>query len=757
MRTLLFHAEPFGFGPASLAASVAGKLRRMLPEGHEIAFLGNGVAHQLARVSRAFDRVISCGERCADSIEAPGGALGDVAYFLTAMSPTGVRFARERGYRCGYVDALFWFFDALDPVLCEVDDYFVQKLGDTRAHQARLAFFHPNMEEVGWILPDTPSRQELLAMVHGFARSPHELKLFRDLALERGEKPLVVTFGGVDNFFHSGSDYPQTICRLLLPILQRRYPGRDILLLGGGQRIARLQEELPHPGGRLWSGTVPPEWSFHLVSTAVEVFFSAGLSAFVEVASRRTRAFFLPPQNYSQWLQIERFRELGPLSGFSYLDAAPSLAIPEHLAEEEGVRRVAAAYRAFTQTEAWQTAFAEAVCAYLETGGGGPIPCHRLNSDFLGAEQVATAIARRLHESRPWSQLALRAPEQADGRLFKALYKTPVERFVSDSLPRPRFQAPRPADLALAGAHWPAWITDVEVEELPAQIELVTGGPCVCWCEGALERLSLQDLVDIATPLAAAQRWNADLALVVSSYEAMVTSAQPVEYGPVADAVTLLARGFAADLGYDARRLRIVDTSAPRARAVLDDLERRHEGWREDGAEIDDIYNFTATPRGDVTAVLRRVFRRNVGMYTGTFFRGVLERSYSTVAVVENSTQAIAVRHGAAFAAHLGDPERMHHFCYLATPGTTGIEMARSTRDGSLFLGDSRSTLERKVRMASNSYVKSYFAAGMPGRLAKLYGNSPLGLLTRAQDLLGMRCEERNETFVLDSDQSAGE
>lgn len=220
--TVLFHAESFGFGPASITIAVARQLRSLVPNEVRFCFLGNGVATQLAKTANIFCAVYEHSTECMGALEIPEEVEQNVLYFLTTVSPTAAKIAQERGWRVGYVDPLFWFFNSIPSHLESVDHYFVQQFESTEHHRRRLGFSPKNLLEVDWIVNSEASPEELISGLNRFVFDANSRRYFRNLVLGRAKTPILVNFGGVDSYFSRNSCFSENISDLLVPHLTQR-------------------------------------------------------------------------------------------------------------------------------------------------------------------------------------------------------------------------------------------------------------------------------------------------------------------------------------------------------------------------------------------------------------------------------------------------------------------------------------------------------------------------------------------------------
>ncbi len=727
-KTIVVQAENFGFGPSSIAVSVLRRLKMKGIDDYEVVFMGNGVALQLAKMTNDVDRYVNIDTINMVEMEQKKYLLGDVQLFISVVSPTGAIFAKNAGFKTSYIEPLFWYFDNMDKRLLGTDYFFVQRLTDTKKEMERLQFYHKNLIEVGWIVQEKPEINKLKALIRKFCKQEEE-KYFKQL-LDTEEKDYVlINFGGVDNCISEVSIYPRIILELIIPVIRKKLPDTKILIIGGGVTLQLLKdangEEVPE---NVWVGTVPNEWALYLVKHAKEYFLSCGLSGLIEMGLYRKDGFGLPSQNSSQHMQIKMFREryIGWTS-FEYCDYDSKYDIPEYMPEDEGVSILKEGFAEFAKSEEKRVLFQKKVELYLEKAEKDKQfiikeELHMENTQ--GADEIADILYLDLYKDK-FSKMIFAEKANEDVSLFRSEYKNTVEEFLKEIKKTSRFEPSRIEDRGLENGFNNVWIINKDSKEIPKKIDAITGGPCICYCEGDEKRLTLQDIIDITMPVLAAKIWSTELYFVFTGSEASMQVKEDSglacydKYMDLSEKVKKYIYRLTEKIQYDKKYIHFINTCDEKANQILEQLANKYTD-KNDKKLLNELYYFKGKEYGEAPEkeeYFLNVYVRNILMYTPEFLSYCAGKQIESVAVVENSTQLKAVIEAFEFTRKEGYQGFLGHYTYLAFPGITGIEMARSEADKCIFLGDSLEEIEAKINTKMRSFIKNYYQAFLPAEI----------------------------------------
>ena len=207
---------------------------------------------------------------------------------LVNTDPDFAAFAVELNSTVVYLDILYWMWHAVPAVVGRCDAYVYEDFVRSIDQVDRLGL-PPHAVRVGPLIPPL--------------RSSHAAPLSSD-----GHRTLLVSVGGL---YRPGgaaqavlSAYERMVTRAVIDALP---PGRFeyIHFAGGGLKTstATLAD-----GTRVTRGCLPRSQYLQLLATATAAILSPGLTGFFEAAAAGVPVFYLPPHNYSQYLQLESFK-----------------------------------------------------------------------------------------------------------------------------------------------------------------------------------------------------------------------------------------------------------------------------------------------------------------------------------------------------------------------------------------------------------------------------------------------------------------
>jgi hypothetical protein len=380
-RTLLISAYPFGYGPGAKAIALAAALR---PDWR-VAFVGTGSAMELvSRAPDAFDEIVEgrAGERAAKAL------LADAWGVLSVMDRDAGLAAAHARKPLFVVDSLLFMRRAVPAALRGARCYWAQRFPDLVP-----AAYEPRPVVVGPLVAGSPPaatgpRAGLVVHLGGSAAPDDRRGLYasyaRFVARAVDEARLVDRFGSVGFVGGAGAE-----------------SALDGVAGAGRSSVEALR---------------PAEARARMAGAAA-VLTAPGLTATLECFRDGTPTWFLPPQNYSQWLVLRALRRLG---------AAPDAF---HWEECDGVPRL----EARMDPEAYEPVVRESIGRLsedpaVERGLAGRLTRVGADADRvveaqsalfrgLGPDGVATIVAdlRRLSAGEPASARFAAAPAVGSG------------------------------------------------------------------------------------------------------------------------------------------------------------------------------------------------------------------------------------------------------------------------------------------------------------------------------------------------------
>jgi hypothetical protein len=361
-------AYPFGYGPVAKLMLIAQRAQSL---GISTVFLGDGIAHELALRSSAFHDVIRAAPdhaRAKSVIQASRGLLSmmDRDYAATALDLSIPVYA---------ADSLAWMRDRVPNAFRAARRYWVQRFpGASRQIPQASA----NAVVVGPLVP---------------AMTPPAVC---------SKTALVVNLGGCESPHGSmAADpaYADFVMRGLLDSgLTARFAGNAVLL--SGNRCTQYLRERYADSGLDFDSRSHDD-TLALLATARFALTSPGLTTSLECFQIGVPTFFLPPQNFSQWLILKHFRTHGLAPFAFHWQDLPSqhAAVLERLPGDERTPRILEIIRKESCDPAAGRLFREGLSASLSHDNDALAEAQRrffASIGIDGVEQVANDLASLL-------------------------------------------------------------------------------------------------------------------------------------------------------------------------------------------------------------------------------------------------------------------------------------------------------------------------------------------------------------------------
>ncbi len=309
-------AEPFCYGPASTLSAI---LTHLTPFA-DTTILATGTALELLRhETRA--SILACNTKIAAEIWLHKGLIARSSLALSVLDGDGslLRVARSLGVPTAYIDVLFWVWPgAAEADLRDADYYFIEDHFEARSRLYSREFKIRNPILVPPIIENTVS-----------------------VGHERRGSQLLITFGGIDSpLTKSGinTNYHLIIAKILLQDLENVLPFDRILFTGGETAMKQLVAQFDDRGGSVRFASLGHVEYLEELSRSSLLLAHPGLSTPMEAFAYNIPIVFLPPMNYTQVMQLRRFRALGCAPyGIEWEELLYMERIPEDLPEPDGV------------------------------------------------------------------------------------------------------------------------------------------------------------------------------------------------------------------------------------------------------------------------------------------------------------------------------------------------------------------------------------------------------------------------------------
>lgn len=359
MKTIIFTAVPFCFGPVGKAIAIADSLH-----GVRKIFFGTSVALDLASSAGSFDTLYDLSLKERERI-IPFLANSDL--FINVMDFDLIPLAKTAGCPQYFIDSLFWFWPELPDGANEVEIYFCQN------------FFSP----VAGKIREYGLRN---ARLIGPIFSP-------DSYLPDKKDQTIINFGGLENphvEIGSNSNYPFVILRDLLPLLQHRFAN---ILVTGRERVMKMLRSAFGENERVKFEMIPPKRMLEELSASKALFTTPGIQTFLDAADKMP-IFCLPPHNSSQVRNLDAFVSQGIIKHFLKWDELYEFDHQRNSDEGEEVRLVLEKIKLFEHSEENQRVLQSKAEIFLNASRAWPelVALQKQAVKNLGTNGVLTIV-----------------------------------------------------------------------------------------------------------------------------------------------------------------------------------------------------------------------------------------------------------------------------------------------------------------------------------------------------------------------------
>lgn len=316
---ILLNAVPFGYGPVSKIAAIAKRLRE---ENVEITFCGHGIAYEFMEREKIC-KLVYLDVYTEKGAKELGQMLSQFDYALTCMDPDFIRVCYKKvGLPLGYVDSLSWMWDEShfnnSKEIAQVDHYFIQNTFSADANILKFNIKNPIF--INGIID-----------VQTNGTSP---------VLEKGDN-VVIHFGGVENIYVPVNDiiYPFKVMAVIneLNHIWKNYS--NVIVVCSEKISSRLRESFPTFKGEFLS--VNHSEFINIMKNSKLFLTTPGLTTLLEAFSLDITTLFLPPQNFSQYLILDKLKDNGyPVELLNWDFFYPEFNIPLGTPEQVAVSQV---------------------------------------------------------------------------------------------------------------------------------------------------------------------------------------------------------------------------------------------------------------------------------------------------------------------------------------------------------------------------------------------------------------------------------
>ena len=286
MANIIAVAENYAFGPIGKLLTITDKLRIF---GHNITFLLFGTPYQLAK--RDINNKVLCVDFSKNTL--PDNIISlliKADLLISVMDLPSINWAKKYNLPIAFVDSLFWFWTTIDERLFDIDMYFFQK---------SFLLNKRKMNELNTI------------------KNLIEVPPIVDIEYLSNEKSnlLLINLGGMDakGYIEIGNNsfYPFIIVNIILKLeILKNF--KQVIFTGNERIINNLKNKYEHAiSDNIKFLELNHKEFIKILSQSQLLITSPGLETTLEGFVYNVPIIFLPPQNNSQYLQLDEFRKLG--------------------------------------------------------------------------------------------------------------------------------------------------------------------------------------------------------------------------------------------------------------------------------------------------------------------------------------------------------------------------------------------------------------------------------------------------------------
>lgn len=312
---VLMSAESFGYGPITTGCNIASHLKKY--DDVSLDFIGSGIALEQAKMSKLFDNFIVCDTNDFNDLEKNIDTISQYNIFLSSENVNGAIFFQERNLgNVYYVDNLVWMWYKIPKTLCKVKKFFISEIIPCKKNFVRIG------KEITSPIFVGPIRKF-------------------DFKKVESKNQLIINIGGAESFLLDHQIIVNFYNKLLNDILSVEEMNKfnSILICGGSGVLKQLN--IKNLKEKVEIQTLSHEKYLEEMNKSTHCIMASGLGNFIETVGKEKNILYLPPINYSQFLQLDYYKHEN--LGFSIINWNQFdfyKPIRKYLDEETGVNKV---------------------------------------------------------------------------------------------------------------------------------------------------------------------------------------------------------------------------------------------------------------------------------------------------------------------------------------------------------------------------------------------------------------------------------
>jgi hypothetical protein len=306
----------------------------------DLTLLASGTSSELGKKG-PFKKIVECNTENISDLEKNSRFFDKAELFINVMNPVSTKFAKQRNVPVAQIDSLFWMWDDISKEVAESEFYFIQKFDGVKEQLEKFSGRIKNPVLVGPIIMEKPKVKQ--------------------------KNQLIINFGGIESAMikiGKNSNYPFTVAKILCECLEKQDSFDSVLFVGLGKIMSQLKKKYAKTGFR-FSFLNHDDFLEELAASKM-LLTSPGLTTSFEAFSFGIPSFFLPPQNYSQYWNLSKFKKHGLVfRDTNWSSVFPDLEILPNEPEEIGVGKVLKAISRFDNEASAQKKISELISEIL--------------------------------------------------------------------------------------------------------------------------------------------------------------------------------------------------------------------------------------------------------------------------------------------------------------------------------------------------------------------------------------------------------
>ena len=325
-KKILCDAKAFCFGPVSKLLMICEHLK----EKYELIFLVSGTSKILSNDGSA-DRIIECNTEDENELKKNEIEFRKADLFINIMNPVSAKFASKIGIPQIQIDSLFWMWDDISKEVLDSDIYFIQNFEGVEKQLNKFKGKIKNPVIIGPIIKDP-------------------------LGDIKEKNKLLINLGGMESAFIKvgvNTQYPFVISGILDKMFSRNIDFDEIIFAGNKEVLEKIK--LKFPKSKIKFKFFDHNSFLKEIKEAKLILTSPGLTATFEAFNTGTPVFFLPPQNYSQYWNLDNFIQKGIAKyAINWNKIYPEFNILRNEEQKKGVEKILSCIQRFEKDEeAW--------------------------------------------------------------------------------------------------------------------------------------------------------------------------------------------------------------------------------------------------------------------------------------------------------------------------------------------------------------------------------------------------------------------